>query len=90
MVAEEVQRPEINILLSIVIAVPIITVLYVSMNLMYMSAIPVQEMVSAPAVAILWAKNVLPGWLTFAIPLGVALSTFGCALSLQFGVARYK
>ncbi|XP_003425021.1 b(0,+)-type amino acid transporter 1 [Nasonia vitripennis] len=87
-VAEEVQRPEINILLSIVIAVPIITVLYVSMNLMYMSAIPVQEMISAPTVAILWAKNVLPEWLIFAIPLGVALSTFGCALSLQFGVAR--
>lgn len=70
-------------------AVPIVTVLYVSMNLMYMSALSIEEMTHAPAVAVLWASKVLPGWLGFAIPLGVALSTFGCGLSLQFGVARY-
>jgi amino acid transporter len=28
------------------------------------------------------------GPLSFLIPLGVALSTFGCALSIQFGVTR--
>ena len=28
------------------------------------------------------------GAMKFVIPLGVALSTFGCALSIQFGVTR--
>lgn len=58
------------------------------MNLMYMTALGTQEMISAPAVAVLWAERVLPSWLGFTIPLGVALSTFGCGLSVQFGVAR--
>ncbi|XP_076170927.1 b(0,+)-type amino acid transporter 1 [Ptiloglossa arizonensis] len=87
-VTEEIQKPEVNILRSILIAVPLITVLYVSMNLMYMAALTMPEMISAPAVAVLWADRVLPSWLGFAIPLGVALSTFGCSLSIQFGVSR--
>ncbi|XP_032668750.1 b(0,+)-type amino acid transporter 1-like [Odontomachus brunneus] len=87
-VTEEIQKPEINIRRSILIAVPTITVLYVSMNLMYMAVLTMPEMMSAPAVAVLWANRVLPLWMGFLIPLGVALSTFGCALSVQFGVSR--
>lgn len=87
-VTEEIQRPEINIFRSTLIAVPTITVLYVFMNLMYMAALTISEMKSAPAVAVLWADRVLPSWMGFAIPLGVALSTFGCALSVQFSVSR--
>ncbi|XP_011495307.1 PREDICTED: b(0,+)-type amino acid transporter 1-like isoform X2 [Ceratosolen solmsi marchali] len=87
-VAEEVQHPEINILRSILIAVPIVTVLYVSMNLMYMSVLTKAEMISAPAVVVVWAAKVLPSWMSFVIPLGVAVSTFGCGLSVQFGVTR--
>ena len=87
-VTEEIQKPEKNILRSILIAVPLITVLYVSMNLMYMAALTIPEMAGASAVAVLWAERVLPRWLGFAIPLGVALSTFGCSLSIQFGVSR--
>lgn len=87
-VTEEIQRPEVNILRSILIAVPTITFLYVSMNLMYMAALTMPEMVNAPAVAVVWANRVLPSWMGFAIPLGVALSTFGCALSVQFGISR--
>lgn len=87
-VTEEIQKPEVNIFRSTLIAVPIITILYVSMNLMYMAALTMSEMKSAPAVAVLWADRVLPSWMGFAIPLGVALSTFGCALSIQFSVSR--
>lgn len=87
-VTEEIVRPEVNILRSILISVPAITVLYVTMNLMYMSALTIPEMIQAPAVAVIWADRVFPSWLTLAIPLGVALSTFGCALSVQFGVSR--
>ncbi|KAL6261635.1 hypothetical protein P5V15_006723 [Pogonomyrmex californicus] len=87
-VTEEIKKPEVNIFRSTLIAVPTITVLYVSMNLMYMAALTISEMKSAPAVAVLWADRVLPPWMGFAIPLGVALSTFGCALSIQFSVSR--
>lgn len=87
-VTEEVQKPEINILRSTLIAVPTITVLYVFMNLMYMAALTMSDMMNAPAVAVLWAERVLPSWMGFAIPLGVVLSTFGCALSVQFSVSR--
>lgn len=44
-------------------------------------------MMKAPAVAVEFGKRVL-GPMSFLIPLGVALSTFGCALSVQFGVTR--
>ncbi|KAL2749332.1 hypothetical protein V1477_002272 [Vespula maculifrons] len=87
-ITEEIQKPEVNILRSILIAVPTITVLYVTMNLMYMATLTIPEMISAPAVAVLWSERVLPSWLTFAIPLGVAFSTFGCGLSIQFSVSR--
>ncbi|XP_043287112.1 b(0,+)-type amino acid transporter 1-like [Venturia canescens] len=87
-VTEEVKKPEVNILRSIMIAVPAITILYVGMNLMYMAVLPVPEMIESKAVAVLWASKALPVWLGAAIPLGVAISTFGCALSIQFGVSR--
>lgn len=44
-------------------------------------------MMTAPAVAVEFGNRVL-GPMAFLIPLGVALSTFGCALSVQFGVTR--
>ncbi|XP_060534790.1 b(0,+)-type amino acid transporter 1-like isoform X2 [Cylas formicarius] len=81
-VTEEVKRPEV-----IEISVPIVTVLYVFMNIAYMTVLSVPEMVSANAVAVAFGEKVL-GPVAFVVPLGVALSTFGCALSVQFGVTR--
>lgn len=57
------------------------------MNLAYMTVLTPSEMISAPAVAVEFGKRML-GPFAFLIPLGVALSTFGCALSIQFGVTR--
>lgn len=76
-----------NIPRSIAIAVPIITGLYVFMNMAYMTVLTPAEMMSAPAVAVAFGERVL-GPFAFLIPLGVALSTFGCAMSIQFGVTR--
>ncbi|XP_059613552.1 b(0,+)-type amino acid transporter 1-like [Phlebotomus argentipes] len=86
-VTEEIKAPEKNILRSIVIAVPIITGLYVFMNMAYMTVLSADEMMTAPAVAVAFGDRVL-GPFSFIIPLGVALATFGCALSIQFGVTR--
>lgn len=76
-----------NIPRSIAISVPIVTILYVFMNIAYMSVLSIPEMIKAPAVAVMFGERIL-GPFGFLIPVGVALSTFGCALSIQFGVTR--
>ncbi|XP_076272347.1 b(0,+)-type amino acid transporter 1-like isoform X1 [Rhynchophorus ferrugineus] len=86
-VTEEIKKPEVNILRSIAISVPIVTLLYVFMNIAYMTVLSIPEMMESKAVAVTFGERVL-GPFSFIIPLGVALSTFGCALSVQFGVTR--
>lgn len=76
-----------NIPRSIIIAVPVVTVLYIFMNIAYMTVLSHTEMITAKAVAVVFGERVL-GSFSFVIPLGVAVSTFGCALSIQFGVTR--
>ncbi|XP_045464859.1 b(0,+)-type amino acid transporter 1-like isoform X1 [Harmonia axyridis] len=86
-VTEEIKRPEVNIPRSIAISVPIVTFLYVSMNIAYMTVLTIPEMVTSKAVAVTFGDKTL-GSASFLIPLGVALSTFGCTMSIQFGVTR--
>lgn len=76
-----------NIPRSISIAVPIVTLLYVFMNMAYMTVLSKEEMIGSVAVGLSFGERVL-GPFSFLIPLGVALSTFGCALSIQFGCTR--
>ncbi|KAG5685085.1 hypothetical protein PVAND_014286 [Polypedilum vanderplanki] len=86
-ITEEIKSPQKNIPRSILIAVPLVTLLYVFMNVSYMIVLDKYEMINAVAVGISFAEKAL-GPFAFLIPLGVALSTFGCALSIQFGVTR--
>ncbi|XP_071445737.1 b(0,+)-type amino acid transporter 1-like isoform X2 [Hetaerina americana] len=86
-VTEEIKNPEVNIPRSIAIGVPLVTLVYCLMNLAYMTVLSIPEMITAPAVAVVFGEKLL-GVMTFIIPLGVALSTFGCALSIQFSVTR--
>lgn len=58
------------------------------MNVAYMAVLDIAEMSNAPAVAVAFGEKAL-GPFTFLIPIGVAIATFGCAMSLQFGVTRY-
>ena len=57
------------------------------MNLAYMTVLTPHEMINAEAVGLAFGERAL-GSFAFIIPLGVALSTFGCAMSIQFGVTR--
>lgn len=68
-------------------ALPIVTALYVFMNIAYMTILTIPTMIDAPAVAVTFGEYTL-GSGAFIIPVGVVLSTFGCALSVQFGVTR--
>lgn len=69
------------------IGVPIVTGLYVFMNVAYMTVMTTDEMLASHAVGLSFGEKTL-GNFAFLIPLGVALSTFSCALSIQFGVTR--
>lgn len=57
------------------------------MNVAYMAVLEKDEMINSAAVGISFAEKAL-GPFGFLIPIGVALSTFGCAMSIQFGVTR--
>lgn len=77
-----------NIPRSIAIAVPVVTALYVFMNLAYMTVLTPTEMMNAGPVAVVFGNRIL-GPFSFIIPLGVVLSTFGCAMSIQFSTTRF-
>lgn len=57
------------------------------MNVAYMTVLEKDELINSAAVGLSFGEKVL-GSFSFLIPLGVALSTFGCALSIQFGCTR--
>lgn len=57
------------------------------MNCSYLIVLTPAEMISSEAVAVEFGRRVF-GPFAFVIPLGVALATFGCALSIQFSVTR--
>ncbi|CAH0771800.1 unnamed protein product [Bemisia tabaci] len=86
-VTEEIKKPNKNIPRAVIIAVPLVTMLYCFMNVSYMTVLSVPELIQAKAVANEVGVRVL-GHFSCLIPMGVALSTFGCALSVQFGVTR--
>lgn len=48
-----------NIPLSVVLAVPLVTAIYLLMNVSYLTVLSVQEMISAPAVAVVTLANLL-------------------------------
>lgn len=78
-----------NIPRSIVIAVPIITSLYVFMNFAFMVVLSRAEMsVANSPIAVVFGNQVFGTKWSWLIPLGVVIATFGCAFSIQFSVTR--
>lgn len=57
------------------------------MNVAYMTVLTVPEIVSSSAVAMTLGDKYL-GVMTPLIPLGVAVSTFGSAMAVQFSITR--
>ncbi|VVC39529.1 Amino acid/polyamine transporter I [Cinara cedri] len=86
-VFEEIKNPERNILLSILLTIPFVTLIYVLINISYLTVLSIPEMISVPAVAVEFGIRAL-GIFGFVIPIGVVTATFGCALSIQFKTAR--
>ncbi|MFM9911058.1 MAG: APC family permease [Chitinophagaceae bacterium] len=89
-IAGEIKNPQKNIGLSLFLGTLIVTIIYVSANLMYLSVLPLNEIAFAQqdrvAVA---ASNAIFGSIgTYVIAVMIMISTFGCNNGLILAGAR--
>jgi APA family basic amino acid/polyamine antiporter len=89
-IAGEMKNPKRNIGLSLFFGTLIVSIIYVSANLMYLSVMPLDKIAYAPqdrvAVA---AANVIFGHIgTYVIAVMIMISTFGCNNGLILAGAR--
>jgi len=89
-IAGEMKNPKRNIGLSLFLGTLIITIIYVSANLMYVSVLPLHQIATSPqdrvAVA---AANVIFGHVgTYVVAAMIMISTFGCNNGLILAGAR--
>lgn len=69
------------------LSIPFVTIFYVLMNTAYMTILSFDEITSSTAVAMTLGDKLL-GSFAVIMPLGVAVSTFGCATAVQLGATR--
>ncbi|PSN48047.1 Y+L amino acid transporter 2 [Blattella germanica] len=86
-VTEELQDPYRNLPRAIWIAMPIVTLIYFTANLAYFAVVSGDEMLASPAVAVTFGNKMF-GELRWAVPVFVALSTFGGVNGILFTSAR--
>uniref|UniRef100_A0A8C0GKX3 b(0,+)-type amino acid transporter 1 n=1 Tax=Chelonoidis abingdonii TaxID=106734 RepID=A0A8C0GKX3_CHEAB len=86
-VTEELRKPEVNLPRATMIAIPLVTCLYLLVNMSYFAALTPAELLSSGAVAISWGNKVLGSWV-WVISLSVALSSFGSANGTFFSGGR--
>ncbi|XP_050807606.1 b(0,+)-type amino acid transporter 1-like [Gopherus flavomarginatus] len=86
-VTEELRKPEVNLPKAMMIAIPLVTCLYLLVNVSYFAALTPAELLSSGAVAISWGNKVLGSWV-WVISLSVALSSFGSANGTFFSGGR--
>ena len=89
-IAGEIKNPKKNIGLSLFLGTLIVTVIYISCNLMYLSVLPVSEIAYAPQnrVAVAAANNIFGSVGTYVIAVLIMVSTFGCNNGLIIAGAR--
>ncbi|TSM77382.1 b(0,+)-type amino acid transporter 1 [Bagarius yarrelli] len=75
-VTEELKRPEVNLPRALMIAIPMVTVLYLLVNISYLAAMTPREMMVSSAVAVTWGNKVLGNW-GWVMSIAGALSSFG-------------
>ena len=89
-IAGEIKRPERNIGLSLFIGTVVVTVIYISMNLMYLNVLSMYDIGSAlhDRVALAAALKIFGSAGTIIIALMIMVSTFGCNNGLILSGAR--
>ena len=89
-IAGEIKNPKRNIGLSLFLGTLIVTVIYVSTNVMYTAVLPLQEIASAEKdrVAVAASHSIFGPVGTIIIALMIMVSTFGCNNGLILAGAR--
>ncbi|KAF5909561.1 b(0,+)-type amino acid transporter 1-like isoform X2, partial [Clarias magur] len=75
-VTEELKRPEVNLPRALMIAIPVVTILYLLVNVSYLTVMTPREMMVSGAVAVTWGNKVLGSW-GWVMSTAAALSSFG-------------
>ncbi|MFX5578734.1 amino acid permease, partial [Acinetobacter baumannii] len=78
-IAGEIKNPQKNIGLSLFMGTLIVTLIYVSANLMYLSVLPINDIAFAPSdrVAVSASNIIFGNNGTYIIALMIMVSTFG-------------
>jgi APA family basic amino acid/polyamine antiporter len=89
-IAGEMKNPKRNIGLSLFLGTLIVTIIYVSANLMYLNVMPLNELAfpTDDRVAIAAANKIFPSFGTVLIAALIMVSTFGCNNGLILAGAR--
>jgi len=89
-IAGEIRNPNRNIGLSLFLGTLIVTIIYVTTNLMYTSVLPLQSIASAEKdrVAVAASQEIFGNGGTVIIALLIMVSTFGCNNGLILAGAR--
>ena len=89
-IAGEMKNPKRNIGLSLFLGTLIVSVIYVSANLMYLSVMPLHGIAYAPQdrVAVAAANAIFGHAGTYVIAIMIMISTFGCINGLVLAGAR--
>jgi APA family basic amino acid/polyamine antiporter len=89
-IAGEIKRPERNIGLSLFIGTLVVTIIYISMNLMYLNVMSMHEIANAPSdrVALAAALKIFGNAGTMIIAIMIMVSTFGCNNGLILSGSR--
>ena len=87
-VTEEIINPKRNLPLSIIIAIPMVTLCYLLVNVSYLTVMSPSEMAISDAVAVTFGNRIL-GLFSWIMPLSVAVSTFGSANGTIFAAGRW-
>ncbi|HLD52700.1 MAG TPA: amino acid permease [Sediminibacterium sp.] len=89
-IAGEIKNPQKNIGLSLFLGTLIVTLIYVSANLMYLSVLPLDQIAFAQSdrVAVTASNIIFGGIGTYIIAAMIMVSTFGCNNGLILAGAR--
>uniref|UniRef100_G3PGX1 b(0,+)-type amino acid transporter 1 n=2 Tax=Gasterosteus aculeatus TaxID=69293 RepID=G3PGX1_GASAC len=86
-VTEELKRPEVNLPRAVVIAISLVTGLYLLVNVSYLTVMTPMELMSSNAVAVTWGNKVLGSW-GWIMSVAAALSAFGSLNGTFFSGGR--
>lgn len=89
-IAGEIKNPKRNIGLSLFLGTFVVTLIYVSTNVMYTAVLPLDEIASASKdrVAVAAAQNIFGSIGSYIIAIMIMISTFGCSNGMILSGAR--